>query len=85
MKTFLTALAVALVAIFVVAGCNDQGNTFQNNTGAQITTLSPSNITAGSPSFTLRAEADHHGRNRCERRCAAGASSGSGVASGPAG
>jgi hypothetical protein len=53
MKTFLTALAVALVAIFVVAGCNDQGNTFQNNTGAQITTLSPSNITAGSPSFTL--------------------------------
>jgi WD40-like Beta Propeller Repeat len=53
MKTFLTALAVALVAIFAATGCNDQGNTFQNNTGAQITGLSPSNITAGSPAFTL--------------------------------
>jgi hypothetical protein len=53
MKRFLTALAVALVAIFAVTGCNDYGNTFQSNTGAQITTLSPSNITAGSSSFTL--------------------------------
>ena len=53
MKRFLTALAVALVAIFAVTGCNDYGNTFQSNTGAQITTLSPSNITAGSAPFTL--------------------------------
>jgi len=53
MKRFLTALAVALLTIFVFAGCNDYGNTFQANTGAVITTLSPSNITAGSPSFTL--------------------------------
>jgi hypothetical protein len=53
MKRFLTALAVALVAIFAVTGCNDYGNTFQSNTGATITTLSPSNITAGSPAFTL--------------------------------
>lgn len=53
MKRFLTALAVALVAIFAVTGCNDYGNTFQNNTGAQITTLSPSNISAGSAPFTL--------------------------------
>jgi hypothetical protein len=53
MKRFLTALAVALVAIFVVTGCNDYGNTFQSNTGAQITTLSPSNIAAGSAPFTL--------------------------------
>jgi WD40 repeat protein len=53
MKRFLTALAVALVAIFAVTGCNDYGNTFQSNTGAQITTLSPSNITAGSSAFTL--------------------------------
>jgi Tol biopolymer transport system component len=53
MKRFLTALAVALVAIFAGAGCNDYGNTFQANTGAQVTTLSPSNIAAGSPSFTL--------------------------------
>jgi hypothetical protein len=52
MKRVLTALA-ALAAIFVVAGCNDYGNTFQANTGAAITTLSPSNITAGSAAFTL--------------------------------
>ncbi len=45
-------MAVAFVAI-VVLGCNDYGNTFQANTGAQITTLSPSNIRAGSPAFTL--------------------------------
>jgi hypothetical protein len=53
MKQFLTALAVAFVALFVFAGCNDYGNTFQNNTGAQITTISPSNIAAGSSTFTL--------------------------------
>jgi len=53
MKRVLTAMAVALAAIFAAAGCNDYGNTFQSNTGAQITTLSPSNVTAGSPSFTL--------------------------------
>jgi trimeric autotransporter adhesin len=53
MKRFVTALAVVLTAIFAAAGCNDYGNTFQSNTGAQIFTLSPSNITAGSPAFTL--------------------------------
>ena len=30
MKRYWTALAVALVAIFAEAGCNDYGNTFQN-------------------------------------------------------
>lgn len=35
------------------AGCNDYGNTFQQNTGATISTLSPSNISAGGPDFTL--------------------------------
>ena len=53
MKRFWTALAVALVAIFVVAGCNDYGNTFQNNTGAAIAFLSPAQISAGSTDFTL--------------------------------
>src|SRR6202011_5196995 len=43
----------ALVAIFAVAGCNDYGNTFQNPTGASIGSLSPSNVPAGSPDFTL--------------------------------
>jgi WD40-like Beta Propeller Repeat len=53
MKRSWTALAVALISILVVAGCNDYGNTFQNNTGAQVAFLSPSNISAGSPDFTL--------------------------------
>ena len=53
MKRSWTALAVALSSIFVVAGCNDYGNTFQNNTGASVTFLSPSNISAGSADFTI--------------------------------
>ncbi len=53
MKRFWTALAVALAAIFAAAGCNDYGNTFQVPTGASITSLSPSNMPAGSPQFTL--------------------------------
>src|ERR1700730_340600 len=53
MKRFWTALAVALISILAIAGCNDYGNTFQNNTGAQVTFLSPSTISAGSPDFTL--------------------------------
>jgi WD40-like Beta Propeller Repeat len=53
MKRSWTALAVALISILAVAGCNDYGNTFQNNTGASVTFLSPSNISAGSPDFTL--------------------------------
>src|ERR1700730_5725831 len=53
MKRFWTALAVALISILAIAGCNDYGNTFQNNTGAQVTFLSPSNISAGSANFIL--------------------------------
>ena len=53
MKRSWTAMAVALISILVVAGCNDYGNTFQNNTGASVTFLSPSNISAGSPEFFL--------------------------------
>jgi hypothetical protein len=53
MKRFWTALAVAVAAIFATTGCNDYGNTFQVPTGATITSLSPANITAGSPQFTL--------------------------------
>src|SRR5260370_37670472 len=53
MKRMWTALAVALSAIFAAAGCNDYGNTFQVPTGASITSLSPSNMPAGSPQFTL--------------------------------
>ena len=53
MRRSWTALAVALSAIFAGIGCNDYGNTFQVPTGGTITSLSPANITAGSPQFTL--------------------------------
>jgi WD40-like Beta Propeller Repeat len=53
MKRFWTALAVAVMAIFAVAGCNDYGNTFQNNTGATITSVSPAQASAGNADFTL--------------------------------
>ena len=46
MKRSWTAMAVALVAFVGVTGCNDYGNTFQNNTGAAISFLSPSQIPA---------------------------------------
>jgi hypothetical protein len=53
MKRSWTALAVALAAVFAVIGCNDYGNTFQVPTGGSISSLSPANVTAGSPQFTL--------------------------------
>src|SRR6266852_4612014 len=53
MKRSWTAMAVPLTAIFAAMGCNDYGNTFQVPTGASISALSPSNISAGSPQFTL--------------------------------
>jgi len=53
MKRSWTALAVAAVAVLAVAGCNDYGNTFQNNTGATITSISPLVVSAGSPDFVL--------------------------------
>ena len=53
MKRSWTALAVILITILAAAGCNDYGNTFQNNTGASVRFLSPSNVSAGSPDFTL--------------------------------
>ena len=52
MKRSWTALAVALVTLFAVS-CNDYGNTFQNNTGALLTFLSPSQVQAGSGGFSM--------------------------------
>jgi hypothetical protein len=50
-------LAIAFLGFFAATGCNDYGSTFQGNTGATITSLSPSNINAGSvapgSTFTL--------------------------------
>jgi WD40 repeat protein len=52
MKRSWTALAVAAVAVLAV-GCNDYGNTFQNNTGAVIRSIAPSVISAGSADFVI--------------------------------
>jgi hypothetical protein len=41
------------VAVLAVAGCNNYGNTFQSNTGATLTSLSPSEVGAGHPDFIL--------------------------------
>ena len=53
MKRSWTAWAVALFGFLGVTGCNDYGNTFQNNTGAFVSFLSPSQIPAGNADITL--------------------------------
>lgn len=53
MKRSWAACAAALAAIFVIAGCNDYGNTFQGNTGAVLSFISPSDINAGGPDLVL--------------------------------
>jgi hypothetical protein len=53
MKRSWTALAVAIVAVLAGEGCGGTGSTFQNNTGATLTSLSPSAVSAGSPDFVL--------------------------------
>ena len=47
MKRFGVVCVLAFAAIFLIAGCNDYGNTFQGNTGASLTSISPSTISAG--------------------------------------
>src|SRR5258706_3512869 len=46
MKRFGAVCAVTFAAIFLIAGCNDYGNTFQGNTGASLTAISPSIVSA---------------------------------------
>jgi WD40-like Beta Propeller Repeat len=46
MKRFGAVCVVAFAAMFFIAGCNDYGNTFQGNTGASLTAISPSIISA---------------------------------------
>jgi hypothetical protein len=53
MKRFGAACLFALAVIFLAAGCNDYGNTFQANTGASLLSISPSIVNAGAPGFTL--------------------------------
>jgi Tol biopolymer transport system component len=49
MKRFWTAPAVTLFALGALAGCNDYNTSIQYNTGATITSISPSALTAGTP------------------------------------
>ena len=53
MRRFGAACALALAVIGWTAGCNDYGNTFQAPTGARLSSLAPSNASAGSGTFTL--------------------------------
>jgi len=53
MKRFGAACALALAVVGWVAGCNDYGNTFQSPTGARLSSVAPSNASAGGTTFTL--------------------------------
>src|SRR5713101_4456596 len=53
MKRSWTTLAVAFAALFAAAGCGGTCTTFQVNTGATLTFLSPADATAGGQGFTL--------------------------------
>lgn len=57
MKRSLAALAASILAVFVLAGCNETNNTFQNNTGATIVSISPSTVTAQGGDFLLTVNA----------------------------
>ena len=50
---FWRATAVAFAAICAATGCNDYGNTFQGNTGAFLSFISPANVTAGGADMTI--------------------------------
>ena len=54
---FRTAVAVASLAFGLLAGCNDYNNSIQYNTGATLTSVSPSGVTAGNTDFTLSVSA----------------------------
>ncbi|HEY2120537.1 MAG TPA: IPT/TIG domain-containing protein [Candidatus Acidoferrum sp.] len=53
MKRFLTACAVAILALGVLGGCSQGNNSVQTATGATIISLSPTVIVFGGPQFTL--------------------------------
>jgi WD40-like Beta Propeller Repeat len=53
MKRFLTACAVAILALGVLGGCSQGNNSVQSATGASIISLAPSVVVAGGPQFTI--------------------------------
>ena len=50
MKGFWTALTVVFCSVCVLTGCNDYNNSIQTSTGATITNVSPSGVSAGAAS-----------------------------------
>ncbi len=52
MKRSSTAVAAALFALGILAGCNDYNNSVQYNTGATLTNISPSGMPAGAAPST---------------------------------
>jgi WD40-like Beta Propeller Repeat len=50
MRGFWTALTVMVCSVCVLTGCNDYNNSIQTSTGATITNLSPSGVSAGATS-----------------------------------
>jgi len=53
MKRFWTAMAVAVFACGVLAGCNDYNNSIQYNTGPQIGGIAPTGMVTGNADFLL--------------------------------
>jgi WD40-like Beta Propeller Repeat len=53
MKRFLTAIAVVLSTVGVLAGCGGTNNSIQTATGATIISISPTVVLFGGPDFTL--------------------------------
>ena len=53
MKRFWTAMAVGIISMGTFSGCGNNYTSIQNNTGATITTVSPSGVIFGSPAATI--------------------------------
>ena len=53
LKISLSLLGALIASLFVSAGCNDYGNTFQVPTGVQTAFIAPSQANAGGAAFTL--------------------------------
>jgi hypothetical protein len=53
MKRSWTALAVAICAVGLVAGCNNYNNSYQYPTGASIINIAPTGVPAGAANVTL--------------------------------
>ncbi len=53
MKRFLTACAVALLALGALGGCSQGQNSIQGSTGATITSLAPSGVLMGNGDFKI--------------------------------